>query len=178
MLTIDEFAAVLAAIPEEGFTHHGVLDYLRGHRVNPATLHPYLYFCSEKYTRNLILRTPLFELIAICWDVGQVSSIHKSSRAELLDGDRLRQGAGAEFPAGAPRSGANGVRTGTHHAVPDRRGDAGRGGPGGADPPGGESDFVRLAGGDAAHLFASIRYLRGVRPEGQTVRRREAEQRE
>jgi cysteine dioxygenase len=35
-----------------------------------------LYFCVEKYTRNLILRTPLFELIAICWDVGQVSSIH------------------------------------------------------------------------------------------------------
>src|SRR5258708_20729896 len=76
MVTIDEFAAGLAAIPEEGFTHHGVLDYLRDHRVNPATLHPYLYFCSEKYTRNLILRTPLFELIAICWDVGQVSSIH------------------------------------------------------------------------------------------------------
>src|SRR5258708_37755377 len=76
MVTIDEFAAGLAAIPEEGFTHHGVLDYLRGHRVNPATLHPCLYFCREKYTRNLILRTPLFELIAICWDVGQVSSIH------------------------------------------------------------------------------------------------------
>ncbi len=76
MVTIDEFAAGLAAIPEEGFTHHGVLDYLRDHRVDPATLHPYLYFCSEKYTRNLILRTPLFELIAICWDVGQVSSIH------------------------------------------------------------------------------------------------------
>src|SRR6266478_1408687 len=76
MVTIDEFAAGLAAIPEEGFTHHGVLDYLRGHRVNPATLHPYLYFCSEKYTRNLILRTALFELIAICWDIGQVSAIH------------------------------------------------------------------------------------------------------
>src|SRR5260370_17597131 len=76
MVEIDEFVGGVAGIPEEGFTHHGVLDYLRGHRVNPATLHPYLYFCSEKYTRNLILRTPLFELIAICWDVGQVSSIH------------------------------------------------------------------------------------------------------
>jgi cysteine dioxygenase len=76
MVTIDDFAAGLAAIPEDEFTHRGVLDYLRDHRVDPATLHPYLYFCREKYTRNLILRTPLFELIAICWDVGQVSSIH------------------------------------------------------------------------------------------------------
>jgi cysteine dioxygenase len=76
MVTIDEFAVGLAAIPEEQFTHQGVLDYLRAHPVDPATLHPYLYFCAEKYTRNLILRTPLFELIAICWDVGQVSSIH------------------------------------------------------------------------------------------------------
>ena len=76
MVTIDQFATGLAAIPEENFTHQEVLDYLRAHPVDPGTLHPYLYFCVEKYTRNLILRTPLFELIAICWDVGQVSSIH------------------------------------------------------------------------------------------------------
>jgi len=44
--------------------------------VDPASLAPYAYFCAEKYTRNLILRTPLFELIAICWEIGQVSSIH------------------------------------------------------------------------------------------------------
>src|SRR5260370_6298729 len=76
MVTIDQLAAGLAAIPDESFTHQRVLDYLRAHPVDPGTLHPYLYFCGEKYTRNLILRTPLFELIAICWDVGQVSSIH------------------------------------------------------------------------------------------------------
>src|SRR5579872_5791039 len=76
MVTIDQFGAGLTAIPEESFTHRGVLDYLRAHPVDPGTLHPYLYFCGEKYTRNLILRTPLFELIAICWDVGQVSAIH------------------------------------------------------------------------------------------------------
>jgi hypothetical protein len=76
MVSIDQFAAGLAAIPEESFTHENVLDYLRGHPVDVGTLDRYLYFSSEKYTRNLILRTPLFELIAICWDVGQVSSIH------------------------------------------------------------------------------------------------------
>ena len=92
----------LGAISEESFTHREVLDYLRAHPVDPGTLHPYLYFCGEKYTRNLILCTPLFELIAICWDVGQVSSIHNHRGTELLDRDRLRQGSGAEFPSGAP----------------------------------------------------------------------------
>src|SRR5260370_31954261 len=76
MVSIDEFAAGLSAIPAERFTHAEVLDYLRAHPVDPATLNPYAWFSSEKYTRNLILRTPLFELIAICWDVGQLSSIH------------------------------------------------------------------------------------------------------
>jgi cysteine dioxygenase len=76
MVTIDQLAAGLVAIPEESFTHQEVLDYLRVHPVDPATLHPYLYFCGERYTRNLILHTPLFELIAICWEIGQVSSIH------------------------------------------------------------------------------------------------------
>ena len=28
------------------------------------------------YTRNLIDKTPLYELVAICWEVGQVSSVH------------------------------------------------------------------------------------------------------
>jgi cysteine dioxygenase len=76
MVTIDDFAAGLAAIPEECFTDEGVLEYLRANPVDPVTLNPYAWFCGEKYTRNLILRTPLFELIAICWESGQVSSIH------------------------------------------------------------------------------------------------------
>jgi cysteine dioxygenase len=52
------------------------LEYLRVNRVEVATLAPYLYFSPERYTRNLIHKTPLFELIAICWEVGQKSAIH------------------------------------------------------------------------------------------------------
>ncbi len=76
MVTIQQLAEGLAAIPEKEFTHAAVLDHLRGNRVEVATLAPYLYFCAERYTRNLIHKTPLFELIAICWEVGQKSAIH------------------------------------------------------------------------------------------------------
>jgi len=74
--TIGDFAERLSAIPEPEFTHEGVLGFLRRNPVAIESLQPYLNFCQEKYTRNLIHRTPLFELIAICWDVGQVSAIH------------------------------------------------------------------------------------------------------
>ena len=76
MVDVKEFATRLSAIPEDEFTMEGVLAFLRSHPVDISSLSPYLYFCSEHYTRNLIHRTSLFELIAICWDKGQKSAIH------------------------------------------------------------------------------------------------------
>jgi hypothetical protein len=75
-VTIEDFARQLAAIPEREFTHQSVLDFLRSHRVDAASLAPYLYFSREHYTRHLIHRTGLFELLAICWESGQKSAIH------------------------------------------------------------------------------------------------------
>ncbi len=89
MIQIKEFADQLTAIPEKEFTHANVLNFLRRNPVEPASLNPYLYFCKEKdhYTRNLIHKTELFELIAICWDIGQKSPIHnhrdRSSQASI-----------------------------------------------------------------------------------------------
>lgn len=76
MVTIREFAERLAAIAEKDFTHQGVLEFVRQNRVEAASLSPYVFFSSEHYTRNLIHKTPLFELIAICWEIGQKSPIH------------------------------------------------------------------------------------------------------
>jgi cysteine dioxygenase len=76
MVDISAFATGLSNIPEPQFTDDAVLEYLRENPVSVASLHPYLYFSAEHYTRNLILHTPLFDLIAICWDIGQKSRIH------------------------------------------------------------------------------------------------------
>ena len=53
-----------------------VRGILRRNPVEPATLAPYLLWDRQHYTRNLIDKRPLYELIAICWEVGQSSSIH------------------------------------------------------------------------------------------------------
>jgi len=76
MIDINTFATRLSEIPEEQFTDSAVLEYMRDNPVSVESLHPYLYFSAEHYTRNLILHTPLFDLIAICWEIGQISRIH------------------------------------------------------------------------------------------------------
>jgi cysteine dioxygenase len=52
------------------------LAILRANPVDPNSLAPYIYWNSQHYTRNLIQKTDLYELLAICWDVGMKSSIH------------------------------------------------------------------------------------------------------
>ena len=52
------------------------LAVLRAHPVDPDSLAPYLFWNSQHYTRNLIHKTELYEMLAICWDVGMKSSIH------------------------------------------------------------------------------------------------------
>ena len=52
------------------------LEVLRAHPVDPESLKPYLFWNTRHYTRNLIDKTPVYELLAICWEVGMRSSIH------------------------------------------------------------------------------------------------------
>ncbi len=54
----------------------GPLHYLRRNQVDPESLKPYLFWNAQHYTRNLIDKTELYELLAICWEAGMKSSIH------------------------------------------------------------------------------------------------------
>src|SRR5205809_3116909 len=74
--SVDNFVEVLASIQEKDFTVPRVAEYVRDNPVDPDSLSPYLFYRPTHYTRNLIYKCDLFELIAICWDVGQESQIH------------------------------------------------------------------------------------------------------
>jgi cysteine dioxygenase len=52
---------------------------LRGVLLDPRTLSPFLHFAQRRYTRNLIYRDDLFELIALCWEPHTESPIHNHS---------------------------------------------------------------------------------------------------
>jgi cysteine dioxygenase len=74
---IHDFVTQLRAFPEPAFDETEQLRaFLQGSPVDPDSLAPYLAWDRQHYTRNLIDKTPLYELLAICWEVGQASSVH------------------------------------------------------------------------------------------------------
>ncbi|HZW94061.1 MAG TPA: cysteine dioxygenase family protein [Candidatus Eremiobacteraceae bacterium] len=76
-VSIEHFVAELRKFPEVAFDQTEQLRrFMQDSPLNPESLTPYLVWDRQHYTRNLIDKTPLYELIAICWEVGQASSVH------------------------------------------------------------------------------------------------------
>ena len=74
---IHDFVAELRKFPESAFEKTEQLHrFLQDVPVDASSLTAYLTWNQQHYTRNLIDKTSLYELVAICWEVGQVSSIH------------------------------------------------------------------------------------------------------
>jgi len=74
---IQQLVQGLRRLPESAFNEtETVRRFLLETPVESDSLAPYLKWDRRHYTRNLIDRTPLYELMAICWEVGQVSSVH------------------------------------------------------------------------------------------------------
>ena len=74
---IDDFVSELRKFPERAFDRTDqIAKLLKTMPVAPDTLASYLTWDRQHYTRNLIDKTPLYELMAICWEVGQGSSVH------------------------------------------------------------------------------------------------------
>lgn len=76
-VSIQDFAAALRKFPASVFqSGSAVLDLMKAAPVALNSLAPYLHFDAQHYTRNLVDRTPFYEVIAICWEIGQFSSVH------------------------------------------------------------------------------------------------------
>lgn len=76
-VTIEELVRELRALPRSAFDEtEKVRQVLTSLPVDEASLAPYLTWSRQHYTRNLIDKSDVYELLAICWDVGQASSVH------------------------------------------------------------------------------------------------------
>ena len=76
-VSIEELVRGLRALPEYAFDETDkVRQVLATLPVDEASLAPYLTWSRQHYTRNLIDTPELYELLAICWDIGQASSVH------------------------------------------------------------------------------------------------------
>ncbi len=74
---INELVTELHALPSAAFDGiEQIRALLQKCPVHEESLAPYLHWNRQHYTRNLIDKTDLYELLAICWEVGQYSSVH------------------------------------------------------------------------------------------------------
>lgn len=76
-VAIQELISKLRCCSDDDFLNvKRIHDLLRATPIEPESIEQYLVWDRQHYTRNLIHKTPLYEMIAICWEVGQGSSIH------------------------------------------------------------------------------------------------------
>jgi len=91
VVTLEEFTEGLRAIPN--FRREEVWRHITSCVVDPGSLRPYVFFNAAAYTRNLIYKNEDFELLSICWEIGQASRIHNHRNQRcwmLLPQGRLR----------------------------------------------------------------------------------------
>src|SRR5438132_13498 len=78
-VAVEGIVETLRGVPPARFQPGEVCARLRGLLLDPRTLQPYLHYAPRRYTRNLIYRDEIFELIALCWEPHSQSPIHNHS---------------------------------------------------------------------------------------------------
>ncbi len=66
----------LKSISNDEFTCDNVYQFLSDTPVDVDSIVKYLFWNPEFYTRNLVYKDDRFEMMVICWEKGQVSSVH------------------------------------------------------------------------------------------------------
>ncbi|RMG11646.1 MAG: hypothetical protein D6731_15245 [Planctomycetota bacterium] len=74
-LPIDAWCRGLAELPEGGFVS-AVNGYVQRFGVATDSVARYAFFRPDRYTRNLVFKNDLFEVLLLCWDRGTQSAIH------------------------------------------------------------------------------------------------------
>ena len=66
----------LTAMADADFTCDNVYEFLGENPIDVDSISKYFFWSQNFYTRNLVYKDDRFELMAICWDKGQVSRVH------------------------------------------------------------------------------------------------------
>jgi cysteine dioxygenase len=76
MVTVDKLIDGLKSISDDDFTCDNVYSFLGDNPIDVDSITRYFVWRPEHYTRNLIYKDERFEMMAICWESGQVSQVH------------------------------------------------------------------------------------------------------
>jgi predicted metal-dependent enzyme (double-stranded beta helix superfamily) len=80
-LTLDDFIVEMSREPVSSLTHERLMHLAARLRLSDALVRNGVAFARDTYARNLLCRTPYFELLVLCWRSGQESTIHDHAGA-------------------------------------------------------------------------------------------------
>lgn len=66
----------LSAMPDAQVTLEGIHNFLAERPIDADTLGRFHFWDKDHYTRNLVYKDERFEVLVVCWEVGQISRIH------------------------------------------------------------------------------------------------------
>ncbi len=75
-LSLEAFMIEMRREPASSLTHERLMELVPRLRYDDDLILKHADFCAEHYARNLVCRTPAFELLVLCWRPGHESSIH------------------------------------------------------------------------------------------------------
>ena len=75
-LSLEGFILEMGREPVSLLTHERLMDLTHRLRLSNELIESHTRFAANTYARNLVCRTPAFELLALCWRPGQESTIH------------------------------------------------------------------------------------------------------
>src|SRR5215475_8462791 len=97
LISIDDFIGELRSFERSLITRDRVLDLCSSVRVTDSSLDPYVFFDDKFYTRNLIYRDHLFEVIDILLQAGEEDAVHTPNRQLLLIVQQRRHFGGVDL---------------------------------------------------------------------------------
>jgi len=73
---LEEFVQLLREFTPQTLSSASVLELCQDTDIDDASLARYVHWNDALYTRNLIYRDELFEIMAVCWQKGQKTVLH------------------------------------------------------------------------------------------------------
>jgi cysteine dioxygenase len=74
--SLGDFIHGLKGLEQDYITKDRIADYMAATPLRAEALNDYVWWRDSFYTRNLIYRDELFEVMTICWSPGQKTAIH------------------------------------------------------------------------------------------------------
>jgi len=90
-VTLDDLLARLLELDAAAVSVPAVTERLADGVLDEQGLRPYVRFDAGRYTRNLVHRDGLFDVVVLCWEPGQATPVH--DHAGQLGWVRLVRGA-------------------------------------------------------------------------------------